>query len=156
MFAFYRYEPIFLVIEHDSKEINMVKFISEEKYWQHQALELMDKYTNRIKQELDAYFTGTGKTFQLDFVFDGTSFEKKVWGATIKIPFGKKATYAEIASAIGNPESARAVGNALNKNPLPILIPCHRIIGSDGELHGFAGGLEIKEWLLQHEERHKG
>jgi methylated-DNA-[protein]-cysteine S-methyltransferase len=156
MYAFYRFEPVFLVIEHDGSQVNMIKFISEEKYWQHQALELMDNYTNKIKQELDAYFAGTLGNWDLQYKQEGTDFEQQVWQATQKIGFGEKATYADIAQAIGKPDSARAVGNALNKNMLPLIIPCHRIVGSDGELHGFAGGLEIKKFLLEHEEKLKG
>lgn len=155
MYAFFGHEPVFLVIEHDGSVINMIKFIPEEKYWQHQALELMDKHTNIIKAELGAYFNGTGKTFDLPYRLEGTDFELQVWSETYKIPFGEKRTYHDIAKAVGNPEAARAVGNALNKNPIPLLIPCHRVIGSDGELHGFAGGLEIKQWLLEHEEKLK-
>lgn len=156
MYAFYGHEPVFLVIEHDGSSINMVKFISEEKYWQHQALELMDSYTNKIKEALAGYFNGTGKLFDLPCTLEGTDFEKKVWSETKKIAFGETRSYADIAVAIGNPDAARAVGNGLNKNPLPLLIPCHRVIGSDGELHGFAGGLELKQWLLEHEAKHKG
>lgn len=156
MYAFYGNEPVFLVIEHDGSQINMVKFISEEKYWQHQALELMDNYTNKIKAALADYFNGTGKTFDLPYVVSGTDFEQQVWEETKKIAFGETRTYSEIAHAIGNPDAARAVGNALNKNPLPLIIPCHRVVGSDGELHGFAGGTEIKQWLLEHETKFKG
>lgn len=156
MYAFYGNEPVFLVIEHDGSQINMVKFISEEKYWQHQALELMDNYTNRIKASLADYFNGTGKELDLPHILSGTEFELQVWEETRKIPFGETRTYSDIANAISNPDAARAVGNALNKNPLPLLIPCHRVVGSDGELHGFAGGTEIKQWLLEHEAKFKG
>lgn len=156
MYAFYRHEPIFLVIEHDGEQINMIKFITEEKYWQHQALELADKFTNRIKEVLDGYFDGSVQKLELPYILNGTDFENQVWKKTTSIPYGEKSTYAAIAKAIGKSDSSRAVGNALNKNLLPIIVPCHRIIGSDGELHGFAGGLEIKQWLLDHEEKHKG
>ena len=156
MYAFYRHEPIFLVIEHNGTEINMVKIIPEEKYWQHQALELMDKFTNQIKEILDDYFAGKCRLTELPYVAEGTDFEKEVWHKTREIPFGTTSTYSDIAKAIGNPDAARAVGNALNKNPLLLLIPCHRIIGGDGELQGFAGGLENKKWLLEHESNHKG
>jgi len=156
MYAFYRHEPVFLVIEHDGTEINMIKFISEEKYWEHQALELSDKYTNRIKQVLDEYFAGTGHTFDLPLKIEGTEFELQVWEKTQAIPFGQTASYSDIAKSIGNPDAFRAVGTALGKNHIPIIIPCHRIIGTDGALHGFAGGLEIKQWLLDHEAKFKG
>jgi methylated-DNA-[protein]-cysteine S-methyltransferase len=155
MYAFYRHEPIFLVIEHDGKQINMIKFISEEKYWEHQALELIDKFTNQIKKALDDYFAGIDMKLELDYVMIGSDFEKEVWEKTREISAGQTASYGEIAQAIDNPGAARAVGTALGKNHLPLLIPCHRIIGTDGELHGFAGGLEIKQWLLDHEAKCK-
>ncbi len=155
MYAFYGHDPVFLVIEHDGSEITMIKFISEEKYWQHQALELMDKYTNRIKEQLKYYFSGSLKSFDLPHTCAGTDFEKNVWAATKAVSYGETAKYSDIANAIGNPGSARAVGNALNKNPLPLIIPCHRIVGSDGALHGFGGGLVIKQWLLKHEAKYK-
>jgi len=156
MFAFYHHEPVFLVIEHDGTTISMVKFISEEKYWEHQALELMDHFTNQIKAVLDDYFAGKIKKLDLPFKAEGTEFEMKVWDAVQKIEYGKTATYTDIAKAVGEPEAARAVGNALNKNKLPLLIPCHRIIGTDGALHGFAGGEEIKQFLLEHEAKYRG
>ena len=151
MYAFYRHEPVFLVIEHDGKQISMIKFITEEKYWQHQALELSDRFTNQIKQALDDFFSGIDTKLELDYQIEGTEFEMQVWEKTKEIAFGQKASYADIAKAIGNPEAVRAVGTALGKNHIPLIIPCHRIIGSDGELHGFAGGLEIKQFLLDHE-----
>lgn len=156
MYAFYKHEPIFLVIEHDGSTINMTKFITEEKYWQHQALELMDKYTNVIKKELDELFTGLKKELDLAYTYEGTEFEMLVWEQTLKIPYGETITYNQLAKEIEHPDAARAVGNALHKNPLPLIIPCHRIIGSDGALHGFAGGTEVKQWLLNHEKKTTG
>jgi methylated-DNA-[protein]-cysteine S-methyltransferase len=156
MFAFYRHEPIYLVIEHDGVKISMLKIIPEEKYLQHQALELSDKFTNKIKEALDAYFSGKDSLGELAFELNGTDFELNVWNKTRDIPFGKTISYAELASAIDNPDAARAVGNALNKNPILLIIPCHRVIGSDGELHGFGGGLENKKWLLEHESSYAG
>jgi len=81
----------------------------------------------------------------------GTDFQKGVWAQLQKINFGFTASYGDIATAIGNPKASRAVGMANNKNKIPIVIPCHRIIGSDGSLTGFAGGLDTKRWLLRHE-----
>ena len=156
MYAFFNHENIFLVIEHDGSEISKIKFISEETYWQHQALELMDRYTNRIKEALAEYFAGENALLDLKYRLEGSEFDLKVWEATKQIPYGKTATYSEIAQRIGNPNAAQAVGNALSKNPLVILIPCHRVVGSDGELHGFAGGLEIKQWLLDNEAKLSG
>ena len=102
-------------------------------------------------KQLDEYFQGKRKEFHLDIDWQGTEFQKKVWMEVRKIPFGRTASYGEIARAIGNPGSVRAVGNANGKNRVPIIVPCHRVIGSDGKLVGFGGGLWRKEWLLRHE-----
>lgn len=101
----------------------------------------------RIKKELTEYFQGTRKKFTLPINPQGTPFEKKVWRATAKIPYGETRTYQEIARMIKNPKSARAVGNALGKNPIPILIPCHRVVGSNS-LGGFSYGIQMKKKLL--------
>ena len=102
-------------------------------------------------KQLDEYFKGKRKEFHLDIDWQGTDFQKKVWMEVFKIPFGQTVSYGEIARAIGNPGSVRAVGNANGKNKIPIIVPCHRVIGSDGKLVGFGGGLWRKEWLLRHE-----
>ena len=101
------------------------------------------------KQQLSAYFDGKLDTFSVPLDWCGTAFQKSVWLALTKIRYGDTMTYADIARAIGRPRSARAVGGAAGKNPLPIIVPCHRVIGSDGTLTGFTGGLDIKIRLLQ-------
>ncbi|MEO2074187.1 MAG: methylated-DNA--[protein]-cysteine S-methyltransferase [Bacillus sp. (in: firmicutes)] len=101
--------------------------------------------------QLDEYFKGERQTFTFPFTVDGTLFQKKVWESLGEIPFGKTASYKDIAVSIGNDQAIRAVGSANGKNKLSIVIPCHRIIGSNGKLTGYAGGLWRKEWLLQHE-----
>ncbi|NMB98275.1 MAG: methylated-DNA--[protein]-cysteine S-methyltransferase [Clostridiaceae bacterium] len=104
------------------------------------------------REQLDEYFKGKRRNFSLDIVFTkGTDFQKKVWKALLKIPYGKTSSYGEIAKAINNEKAARAVGNANNKNPISIIIPCHRVIGSNGRLVGYGGGLWRKKWLLEHE-----
>lgn len=102
-------------------------------------------------QQIHEYFQGTRKEFSLDLVFQGTDFQVKVWKALTKIPFGETASYKDIAKAIGNIKGVRAVGNANGKNKIPIVVPCHRVIGSTGNLVGFASGLWRKQWLLNHE-----
>jgi len=102
-------------------------------------------------RQLDEYFKGSRKRFSLKLVLLGTPFQKLVWQQLKKIPYGKVASYGDVAMAIGHPHAYRAVGNANNKNPLPIIIPCHRVIGSDGKLVGYGSGLWRKEWLLNHE-----
>ncbi len=102
-------------------------------------------------QQLHEYFQGTRREFSLDLVFQGTDFQKRVWKALTKIPFGETVSYKDIAKAIGNIKGVRAVGNANGKNKITIVVPCHRVIGSTGDLVGFASGLWRKEWLLNHE-----
>lgn len=109
--------------------------------------------SGRIARELDRYFSGEPVRFEdleLD-LSDSTEFERSVYRATRAIPFGKVATYGQIAKAIGNPKAARAVGQALGNNPIAIVIPCHRVVSGDGGLGGFTGGLHWKRKLLRHE-----
>ena len=102
-------------------------------------------------QQLKEYFTGNRKTFNLKLNPHGTEFQKKVWEALQNVPFGKTRTYLEQSKVLGNVKAIRAVAGANGKNPIWIVIPCHRIIGSDGSLTGYAGGLWRKKWLLEHE-----
>jgi methylated-DNA-[protein]-cysteine S-methyltransferase len=106
-----------------------------------------------IVKQLDEYFDGTRKAFDLPIEPEGTEFQKKVWKALIEIPYGETKSYGQIAKIIGNDKAARAVGMANNKNPIAIIIPCHRVIGANGKLVGYAGGLELKEKLLELEKR---
>lgn len=102
-------------------------------------------------EQVDEYFRGTRKKFSIDLLLQGTDFQHLVWRQLQKIPHGRTASYGDIARAIGNPKACRAVGLANGKNPVSIIVPCHRIIGSNGTLTGYGGGLWRKEWLLKHE-----
>ncbi|MCK9349334.1 MAG: methylated-DNA--[protein]-cysteine S-methyltransferase [Sphaerochaeta sp.] len=102
-------------------------------------------------QQLDAYFNGKLQQFTVPFELQGTAFQKTVWEALCTIPYATVVSYQDIAIAIGNPKAVRAVGMANNKNPISIIIPCHRVIGKQGSLTGYAGGLDKKQWLLSHE-----
>lgn len=102
-------------------------------------------------QQLHEYFEGTRQTFSVTLAPDGTDFQHEVWRALQHIPFGTTLTYQDLAQALGKPKGARAVGSANGRNPIAIMIPCHRIIGRDGRLRGYASGLPIKRQLLQHE-----
>ncbi len=104
---------------------------------------------NKAAKELNEYFCGKRKIFSFPIAFKGTIFQKKVWTALQKIPYGKTVSYQDIAIRVGSPRSARAVGLANNKNPLPLIIPCHRVIGKNGHLLGFGSGLNKKKWLLE-------
>lgn len=109
----------------------------------------------KAKKQLEEYFEGKRKKFDLSLRLNGTSFQNKVWKALLNIPYAKTCSYKDIAKNIGNENASRAVGNANNKNPLPIFIPCHRVIGSNGKLIGYAGGLDIKIKLLELERENK-
>ena len=104
--------------------------------------------------QLDEYFQGKRTTFSLPFKLTGTPFQLAVWKELQNIPYGKTTSYKEIAQKINKPKACRAVGMANNKNPLPIIIPCHRVIGSNGKLIGYAGGLKLKNYLLELEKSH--
>lgn len=105
----------------------------------------------RAAAQLEDYFSGRRIAFDLPLDFRGTEFQKTVWAALLAIPFGETRSYGDIARAIGRPGASRAVGAANGRNPISIIAPCHRVIGSDGALTGFAGGIEAKRYLLRHE-----
>ena len=105
----------------------------------------------KAESQLNEYFSGGRKEFALELDVEGTPFQRAVWNALRTIPFGETRSYGEIARQIGNPDAVRAVGAANGRNPIPVIVPCHRVIGSDGSLTGFGGGLPRKKWLLQHE-----
>jgi methylated-DNA-[protein]-cysteine S-methyltransferase len=114
---------------------------------QHRVLEL-------AAQQLDEYFVGTRRVFDLPLDLVGTDFQIETWLALAKVEFGHTASYGQQAILVGRPRAVRAVGGANRCNPVPVVLPCHRIIGADGKLTGFAGGLETKRWLLDHEREH--
>lgn len=105
----------------------------------------------RTVGQIDEYFRGERRDFDLDLDVQGTEFQRLVWRELERIPFGETRSYGEIAEAIGRPAAARAVGAATGRNPAPILVPCHRVVGASGALTGFAGGMEAKRALLTHE-----
>lgn len=120
--------------------------------------DILEKDTNILKnteRQLSEYFSGKRNTFDLKLNPKGTEFMKKVWEELLNIPYGETRTYKEIAEKIGNPKGARAVGMANNKNPIPIIIPCHRVIGKNKKLVGYALGLDMKEFLLNLERKNK-
>ena len=105
----------------------------------------------QVVQQLNQYFEGRRRVFDLPFDLRGTPFQKTVWANVARIPFGCIASYSEIAHLAGSPAASRAVGAANGANPIPLVIPCHRVVGADGSLTGFGGGLSAKRWLLVHE-----
>ena len=121
----------------------------------HLPLPLTEDHNNPIlvetERQLSEYFAGTRRQFALQLNVSGTEFQRKVWAALLTIPFGETRSYSQIAHQIGNPAAVRAVGAANGRNPLAIITPCHRVIGAGGQLTGFAGGLGVKQHLLQFE-----
>lgn len=107
--------------------------------------------TDLAKQQLLEYFSGTRKAFDIPMAAAGTDFQKQVWGALEKVSYGDTCAYVDIANEIKNPKAVRAVGSANGKNPMTIVVPCHRVIGRDGSLTGYASGTKRKAWLLEHE-----
>lgn len=106
----------------------------------------------QASEQLQEYFAGTRKEFDLPLAPVGTPFQQQVWQALRDIPFGETRTYGQLAAQLGNPLASRAVGAANGRNPISIIVPCHRVIGHSGKLTGFAGGLQAKEYLLSHEQ----
>ncbi len=106
---------------------------------------------NRCKGQLNEYFGGKRRAFNIPLDQQGTHFQKMIWAKLVAIPFGRVVCYRDIADAVNNPKAVRAVGAANGKNPIGIIVPCHRVIGSNGNLTGYAGGLDRKAWLLTHE-----
>lgn len=105
-------------------------------------------------RQLKEYFAGSRRGFELPLRLKGTEFQQRVWNALTAIPYGATISYGELAKRIGNPNASRAVGLANGRNPISILVPCHRVIGADGSLTGYGGGLARKQWLLAHEGLH--
>ena len=122
--------------------------------YNHQWQRAPNKFSEH-KRQLEQYFAGKRTRFDLLLAPKGTDFQIKVWQALTHIPFGATRSYADIAKEIDNPKAFRAIGMANNLNPIPIIIPCHRVIGSDGKLTGYRYGLEVKHWLLEQERSNK-
>jgi methylated-DNA-[protein]-cysteine S-methyltransferase len=105
-------------------------------------------------RQLGEWFEGRRRIFDLELAPRGSAFQLEVWDALREIPFGETVTYGEMARRVGRPGSARAIGHAVGRNPIGIVVPCHRVVGANGALTGYAGGLDRKTWLLDHERRH--
>jgi methylated-DNA-[protein]-cysteine S-methyltransferase len=112
-----------------------------------------DAVFREVRKQLQAYFVGKLQRFDVPLAGEGTAFQKTVWRALLDIPFGVTQTYGELAKQLGNANASRAVGLANGRNPIGIIVPCHRVIGANGTLTGYAGGLERKQWLLAHEQK---
>ena len=109
-----------------------------------------------VVEQLHAYFAGVLTDFEIPMDMRGTDFQRRVWAELCEIPYGETISYGELARRVGNPQASRAVGLANGRNPVAIVVPCHRVIGADGSLTGYGGGLSRKVWLLEHEAAHRG
>lgn len=124
------------------KELRLKAFVGEGE--QEHKTPLLEQ----AAKELAEYFAGTRRAFSVPLMPEGTAFQQSVWSALRAIPYGRTLSYGGVAAKIGKPGAARAVGMANNRNPLPIFIPCHRVIGADGKMVGYGGGIDVKEFLL--------
>ncbi len=156
---FYRSSPGLIKINISNGTINEVSFIKNdnepELSTDSNALPAADKKIfQKCKQQLDEYFSGKRKIFDLPIYQEGTDFQQKVWKELIQIPYGKTITYLQLAQRMGNIKAIRAAAAANGRNRLWIIVPCHRVIGSNGSLTGYAGGLPMKKWLLEYENKY--
>lgn len=148
-FCKYQFENISLYLVATETHLINIQFTQPQK-----ALLQTTELLSMTTIQLDEYFQGKRTTFSLPFKLTGTPFQLAVWKELQNIPYGQTTSYKEIAQKINKPKAYRAVGMANNKNPLPIIIPCHRVIGSNGKLIGYAGGLKLKNYLLELEKSH--
>ncbi|NMD38346.1 MAG: methylated-DNA--[protein]-cysteine S-methyltransferase [Christensenellaceae bacterium] len=132
----------FIELSHNNNVLYRLNFVSKDNGSK-------SDFGNMVYKQLCEYFNGERKYFEIAYELIGTSFQKNVWNALLKISYGQTRSYKDIAIDIASPKAFRAVGMANNKNPIPIIVPCHRVIGSDGGLVGYGGGLDIKIKLLQ-------
>lgn len=138
------------VIAQEESCITAVSFFQDSFFAGFTQLET--ELIKQAKQQLEQYFAGTRKIFGLPLSAKGTKFQREVWSQLEKIPYGATRSYGEIAYSLGMPKAARAVGGACNKNPIAVIVPCHRVVGANGSLTGYAGGLEFKKKLLRLEQ----
>ena len=147
--AYLQHGNIVLEITGDENGISSVNFVKRKRH------DDIPECLAQACKELKEYFSGKRKKFKLKLNVSGTDFQKKVWSALCDIPYGETRTYQDIAFAVGKPKACRAVGGANNKNKIPVIIPCHRVIGKNGSLIGFGSGLGIKKQLLDLERPEK-
>jgi methylated-DNA-[protein]-cysteine S-methyltransferase len=154
--AYYQSEIGLLEIVGTSQVIKSINFIEAEEKSENLAETDMPPMVADCLAQLDEYFRGERQTFALNLEPEGTEFQKAVWRQVTTIPYGQTVSYLDLARLIGDEKAVRAVGAANGQNKIVIIIPCHRVVGSDGRLIGYGGGLWRKEWLLNHERRFGG
>lgn len=150
-FAIYETSFGFFGIGYDDDAVTYIKKIDDLP----SDMGMKTAFSDTIFAQLEEYFAGKRKCFDFDCCPEGTDFQRRVWSQLRQIPYGETRTYKDIAIAIGNSKACRAVGMANNRNPIMIVVPCHRVIGSNGDLVGYEAGIETKKALLELENRHK-
>ncbi|PCJ22951.1 MAG: cysteine methyltransferase [SAR86 cluster bacterium] len=138
-----------LLLAGDGDSLNLLGFPGGKMQRRHEPEWVSDSSSfKEVRQQLDSYFAGELEEFELSLKPTGTTFQESVWQALLEIPYGETWSYGQLAKHIGKPKASRAVGAANGLNPIPVIIPCHRVIGASGKLTGFGGGLETKQYLL--------
>lgn len=140
-----------IIIEESEEKISRIEIVNGTEKFEGKE-EKETELINKTYKELDEYFNSKRKKFDIPLKIEGTKFQKKVWNALLEIPYGETRSYLDIAKRVGNPKASRAVGMANHNNKIIIIIPCHRVIGSNKKLVGYAGGLDVKEKLLKLEQ----
>ncbi len=151
-FAIYETKLGYIKMKYEKDEVVYIKKIDDKEICD---FGIKTSFSDKVYTQLLEYLDGKRKQFDIAYRLEGSDFQKRVWAALCDIPFGETRSYKEVAIAIGNEKASRAVGMANNKNPITIIVPCHRVIGSSGKLVGYAGGLQMKEHLLKMEEEYK-
>jgi len=152
--SYYRSEVGIIEVTGNEEGISSVSFIDGDKNTEYETFQVHPLLRDCMDQ-IDGYFRGSLKEFDVKLQIKGTEFQSRVWKELLKIPYGETASYRDIAAGVGDKKAVRAVGSANGNNRIAIIIPCHRVIGSNGKLTGYAGGLWRKEWLLKHEAVYK-
>ena len=146
-----------VLVEEDGKlveiklsDVDLPGEVIQEKLEQHDpdTYQQDSPFLDRVEAELNEYFAGERTDFDVEYAFYGTEFQRKVWNVIASIPYGETLSYGEIAGILDKPNASRAVGNACGKNPIPVIVPCHRVLASNGKLGGYGGGLDVKRVLL--------
>lgn len=151
IYGLYQFKNLQLVIEQDGEAVSGIYSANKDVLKKDFA---KTKLIENVKAQLDEYFTGRRKAFDFPLVTSGTEFQKRVWDELKKIPYGETISYSELAARCGSSKACRAVGQANNRNKIMIVIPCHRVVGKDGSLTGYAGGLAVKKLLLELEKKY--
>lgn len=145
--SYYKNEKVMIKIKSNEDSVTEITFVKDKNDIEDETEENL--IIKQCKEQLDEYFEGERKEFRIKYIYSGTKFQERVWKELLNVGYGTTISYKELSKRVGNPKAVRAVANAVGKNKIGIIILCHRIIGSNGTLTGYAGGLENKKYLLE-------